>query len=112
MYRTAPAVSLATATPEVLELVIMFLVFDTEIEILNVFDAVLVLPVASVIASAVTEIDPLPPAAPDAVNVMVRDVPEVVSADSVPRVAVKSESARSLTSSPNATVIVHVLPAV
>ncbi len=102
--------SLPTATPDDVELVIMFRVFEAEIEILNVFDAVLLLPVASVIAFAGTETVPFPPIAPDAVNVMVRDVPEVVSVDSVPRVVVKSDSARSLTSSLNVIVTVQVLP--
>ena len=103
--------SLATAIPDDVELVIMFRVFETEIEILNVFEAALLLPAASVIAFAGTETVPFPPVAPDAVNSMLRDVPEVVSADSVPRVTVKSESARSLTSSPKATVIVQEVPA-
>jgi hypothetical protein len=89
----------------------MFRVFEAEIEIFNVFDAVLLLPVASVIAFAGIETVPLPPVAPDAVNATVREVPEVVSADSVPRVAVKSESVRSLTSSLNVIVTVQVLPA-
>ena len=103
--------SLATAIPDDVELAIMFRVFEAEIEILNVFDAVLLLPVASVIAFAGTETVPVPPVAPDAVNIMVREVPEVVSADKVPRVALKSESVRSLTSSLNVIVTVHVLSA-
>jgi hypothetical protein len=41
---------------------------------------------------------------------MVRTVPEVVRAESVPRVALKSESERSLTSSLNVMVIEHALP--
>ena len=102
--------SLATAIPDDVELVIMFRVFDAEIEILNVFEAALLLPVASVIEFAGAETVPFPPIAPDAVNVMLREVPEVVSADRVPRVAVKSESARSLTSSLNVIVTVQVLP--
>lgn len=99
-----------TAAPEDVVLVIMFRVLEPEIEMFNVLDAVLVLPIVSVTASAGIDTIPLPSVAPDGVKVMVRTVPEVVRAESVPRVALKSESERSLTSSLSVMVIEQAVP--
>jgi hypothetical protein len=79
--------------------------------ILKVFDAMLMLPFASVTAPAATEIEAVPPKGPVAVYVRVRVVPLVVRLDSDPRVTLKSESTKSLTLSLNVAVTVHVLPA-
>jgi hypothetical protein len=67
MYRDAPFVLSATETPNALRLVIICRVFDEAIVTFNVFGAVLVLPFASVIAPAATDIALVPPMGPVAV---------------------------------------------
>ena len=100
---------LATETPDVLKLAIISRTFDDGIEILSEFDAVLVLPFASVTASATTATEPVPATAPDVVSVTVRVVPVVVNPLSDPRVVVKSESVKSVTLSLSVMVMVHVM---
>jgi hypothetical protein len=104
-------VLLATETPDALKLAIISRTFDDGIETLSEFDAVLVLPFASVTASATTATEPVPATAPEVVSVTVRVVPVVVNPLSDPRVVVKSESAKSVTLSLIVMVMVHVEPA-
>lgn len=101
----------ATEAPDDVKLLNIWRVFDGEMETLREFDATLLFPVESVNVFAATETEPVPPVGPVAVNVMVRVVPDVVSADNLPRVAEKSARTRSATSSLSVTVMVHVAPA-
>ena len=100
----------ATETPVALRLVIICRAFDDATVTLKVFDAMLVLPFASVIAPAATDIALVPAMGPVAVYVTVREVPVVVRPESEPRETVKSESTRSLTLSLKVMVILHVVP--
>jgi hypothetical protein len=67
MYRDAPFVLSATETPNAVRLVIICRAFDDATVTLKVFDAMLVLPFASVIAPAATDIALVPPMGPVAV---------------------------------------------
>lgn len=109
-YRELPAVPDATDTPVEDELANTRTEFDSVTEIDRVLETELKLPFESVKESAAMRTDPVPETALAAVNVTVRLVPEVERFDSVPRVTVKSPSARSLTLSLNAMVMVHVSP--
>jgi hypothetical protein len=80
-------------------------VLDAAIEILSVFDAMLAFPFASVNASAATETVPVPPVAPDAVKVTVLVSPDGESEESDPRMTIKSDTDKSLTSSLSVTEI-------
>jgi hypothetical protein len=111
MYRDEPKELLATAAPDDVKLLSICRVFDAEIKILREADEVLLLPEESVIELDATDTEPVPPVGPVGVYVTVLDVPEVVSDDNVPRVAVKSERARSVTLSLNVMVMVHAVPA-
>lgn len=101
----------ATETPVALRLVIICRTFDDAIVTVNVLDAVLVLPLASVIAPVATDIALVPPNGPVAVKVTVREVPVVVRPEREPRVTLKSASTRSLTLSLSVMVMLHVVPA-
>ena len=57
----------ATETPDALRLVIICRVFDAAMSTFSVFEAVLVLPFASVKAPAASETEAVPPIGPDAV---------------------------------------------
>jgi hypothetical protein len=111
MYRDAPFVLSATETPVALRLDIICRAFDEATVIFKVFDAMLVLPFASVIAPAAIDIALVPPMGPVAVYVTVREVPVVVSPESEPRVTLRSAINRSATSSLSVMVMLHVVPA-
>lgn len=103
---------LATEAPSAVRLVIICRAFEPAIVMLREFDAALVLPLESVTASDTTATDPVPAMAPDAVNVTVREVPDVVRFESVPRVTVKSSKVKSMTLSLRVIVMLHVEPEV
>jgi hypothetical protein len=105
-------VLLATEAPSAVRLVIISRMFEAGTVMLREFDAALVLPLESVTASDTTATDPVPAMAPDAVNVTVREVPDVVRFESVPRVTVKSSKVKSMTLSLRVIVMLHVEPEV
>ena len=109
MYFDEPEVPSATSAPVCVALE-RRVVVDAAKLIVSEFDAVLSFPKASVNLLAATDTVPVPDVSPDAVKVTVRDVPDVVSAESEPRVTLKSSRVRSLVVSLRVIEMVHVEP--
>jgi hypothetical protein len=109
MYFDEPEVPSATNTPVCVALERRVVVDAAKLTV-SEFDAVLLFPGASVNLLAVTDTVPVPDVFPDAVNVTFRDVPDVVSAESEPRVTLKSSRVRLLVVSLRAIAMVHVEP--
>ena len=109
MYFDEPEVPSATSAPVCVALE-RRVVVDAAKLIVSELDAVLLFPKASVNLLAATDTVPVPDVLPDAVNVTFRDVPDVVSAESEPRVTLKSSRVRSLVVSLRAIAMVHVEP--
>jgi hypothetical protein len=101
----------AATTPVALALVMTCRSFVPVTLIVNVLAVEFPLPFAPTNESCATPTFAVPVSAPAAVNVTVRVVPLVVSADNEPRDTEKSASVRSLTDSLNVIVIEQVEPA-
>jgi hypothetical protein len=109
MYFEAPEVPSATEAPVCVALERRVVVDAAKLTV-SEFDAELLFPRASVNLLEATDTVPVPDVFPDAVKVTFRDVPDVVSAESEPRVTLKSSRVRLLVVSLRAIVMVHVEP--
>jgi hypothetical protein len=109
MYFEAPEVPSATEAPVCVALERRVVVDAAKLTVSG-FDAELLFPRASVNLLEATDTVPVPDVFPDAVKVTFRDVPDVVSAESEPRVTLKSSRVRLLVVSLRAIAMVHVEP--